>query len=346
MAGIMKSGGLNAKVMAMRGRLFEQDDYYSLAQNKTVRDAAAQIMSYPAYVEALKSLDMEDLHREPFEQKIVLSLAGDFIRLYGFISDFRARRYLSAFYLRNEINIIKFILRSIYDKRTVNYTQTEFYSLFGDKMNIEYSRLVNSNNVSEFIENLKGTEFYSVLSKKYAEDMPSLFELEAELDMYYYTHLVKLAKKNLDKVNLKAAAFINGTEIDLRNIMWIYRLKRYYKMNSAEIFTYLIPSYYQLSKESLVRMAEAKMTQDLNEEIDSSPYAYAFTDKDNIERGFYIAMNKTVKRACVLYPSSMVSATAYIYLKELEIKNIITLIEGIRYSLKPDEILGHIIEVN
>ena len=42
------------------------------------------------------------------------------------------------------------------------------------------------------------------------------------------------------------------------------------------------------------------------------------------------------------YPESMVAVYAYMNLKEVELNNITTIIEGIRYNLNPDFIRTHI----
>ena len=50
-------------------------------------------------------------------------------------------------------------------------------------------------------------------------------------------------------------------------------------------------------------------------------------------------------KSCLLYtshPESMVAVYAYMNLKEVELNNITTIIEGIRYNLNPDFIRTHI----
>lgn len=335
-------GSLNAKVKAMRGRLLRYDDYYNLSQQRTVEDVVSNLREHPAYEPFLYEIEGKNLRRGKIEQKILFSLADDFSRIYNFIYDFGLKSFFDGFFLRNEIMILKHLLLSIYDNRDVSYTIPELHTLISSNLKIDLSRLVESKTVRDFIENLKGTIFYGILSTGYDENT-NLFNLEMKLDVYYYIHLWKFQNKYLDKSNRTAMMRINGTEIDLRNILWIYRLKYYYKLNVSEIYSYLIPINYKLRNRQLIRMVEAKSVEELWGEIKSCPYANAFDEDKTIESCYYSAMNSAYFRSQIQNPNSLALAIGYIHLKEIEIKNITSLLEGVRYSLKQEEILRYII---
>lgn len=82
--------------------------------------------------------------------------------------------------------------------------------------------------------------------------------------------------------------------------------------------------------------------------------AVAFAEKygiakvyDSIDEVFVddevdIIYNRLSKSIFVTHPESMVAVYAYMNLKEVELNNITTIIEGIRYNLNPDFIRTHI----
>jgi vacuolar-type H+-ATPase subunit C/Vma6 len=69
---------------------------------------------------------------------------------------------------------------------------------------------------------------------------------------------------------------------------------------------------------------------------------------DGLENGTFIEENynrityKLAKNMFVNHTDSMAAVYAYLSLKEIEIKKITTIIEGIRYSQNPDSIREHI----
>ena len=80
-------------------------------------------------------------------------------------------------------------------------------------------------------------------------DKVTLYDYNLALDLYYYTSTWKEQKKILKKSDLELFMRDRGSKIDLLNIQWIYRAKKYYNMKPADIYLMLIPIHYKLSTE-------------------------------------------------------------------------------------------------
>ena len=341
----MNYSGINAKIRAMKGFLFTLEQYEELAKNSSMFEIALKLRQQQMYKRAISGLDDATAKRFSIEQKIILSLTYEYERIYQFISDFRLKGLLDAYYLKHEIHLINTMLCSVYDKRSINYSESELSHMIGKKFQIDTVKLKESKNLEEFINNLNATRFYSVLSKVSKENkIPAQFEMQ--LDLYYYMNLWKV-KNKLDKVNNLIVTKIIGTEIDLRNIIWIYRLKKYYKVEEFNIYAYLIPISYQLQNFELKKMVESKSIYELTSSISSCKYKDEFNDvllhDSRIEAVFFYKMSKLLKKLEAQYPNSLVTAISYIYHKEVEIKNLISLIEGVKYKLEAKEIMKHLI---
>ena len=77
----------------------------------------------------------------------------------------------------------------------------------------------------------------------------------------------------------------------------------------------------------------------------STAYGKLFEDYDKgrfPEGNYRYIYNRLSKSIFVTHPESMVAVYAYMNLKEVELNNITTIIEGIRYNLNPDFIRTHI----
>lgn len=341
----MNYNAINAKVKAMKRHLLKYEDYEMLSMLGSVEEVGQKLMEYPAYHDVLSQLEGVEIHRNLLEHKINMALADDFSRIYNFIGDYRTRKYLNAFFLSFEIQIINILLCMVYDERDIPYSIPEMREIFGDKLNIDVSKLMKSKTVSELIDNLQGTYFYSMLVDVYKKDDSSLFKLEMQLDLFYYMHLWRLQKKYLDKKNLVIMERIKGIEVDLRNIMWVYRLKKFYNIEASQIYAYLIPINYKLKISQLSRMAEAATEEILMNEIQQSPYGTAFSDFTQIEQVFYREMFKEYRKAEATNPSSLAVTVGYMYHKEVELKNITALLECVRYKMTPEQIMGYLYEI-
>jgi len=88
--------GITAKTMAMKGKLLKKEDYFLLAQTGTVAGFMNKLAEYEAYAPLFAGAS--DLHRGEAEQKLRLSLADDFEKIYAYVGDMNLRAYLSAYY--------------------------------------------------------------------------------------------------------------------------------------------------------------------------------------------------------------------------------------------------------
>ena len=336
-------GALNAKIGALRGKLLDYNDYYMLSRSKSVRDATVALREYPAYSgHAINIENGENLRRNPVEPSLAATITGDFSRIYSFVSDTGARAFLDAYYLKIEIIVLKHILSTIYDNRNIPYSHAELARIFTKRAKLDIQRLFEAKTPGEFIESLRGTEF-ELRSITTDQNTSSLFFLAAELGLRYYLHIKRMRTKGQHKPNIQAFNYIFGVETDLRNAMWVYRLKRWYDVPPSLIYAYLVPSYYKLKKDDLTKLVETTNLQSLDAVLAETPYGVAFEDKTRLENGYYSEMRKVYKRAGNLFPNSIASAAAYLHFKEIELKNITALIEGVRYNLSPDDILKHIL---
>ena len=157
-----------------------------------------------------------------------------------------------------------------------------------------------------------------------------LFSLEDHMQAWLYV-------KNLPAgENRQALTYIKGTEIDLYNILWIYRLKRYYPQ--VEIYPHLIPVCYRLNKESIRQMAESPGVAEFMVAARHTYYNNIFGSFKNPEHAIAQAMRRVFAKAAKRYPRSAAGVMGYFYEKKTEINNLTAVMEGIKYGLPPDEI--------
>ena len=89
-------------------------------------------------------------------------------------------------------------------------------------------------------------------------------------------------------------------------------------------------------------MANSKNTEELKSCIDKTPYAEIF-DGELFETEITKYMYSLSKRLLKLYPYNYAGLISYFRMKEIEIRNIFSVIEGIRYSLPPGDIMSFVV---
>jgi len=140
----------------------------------------------------------------------------------------------------------------------------------------------------------------------------------------------------------QALTYIKGIEIDLHNILWIYRLKHYYTASPADIYPHLIPICYRINKESIKQMAESPGSAEVIVTALHSPYGHIFVSSNNIEQAISRDIRSAYSRLTKRYPCSIAGILSYFFDKKTEERNLAKIDEGHRYNLAPQEIFSHL----
>ena len=157
----------------------------------------------------------------------------------------------------------------------------------------------------------------------------------ANSDLTHYLSLWKRINK-LDKPTQTSMRKIIGTEADMLNIIYIYRLKRYYHVRGETAYGYLLPIGYKLTTNEINRMLSAKKEHFLSE-LTNSFYNEIFQNMNFPEKNITHVMLQLYKKES--RNSSIVALCSYLYEKHLEIRNIRAIYEGLNFKLPPNEIL-------
>jgi len=317
----------------------KRSDYESLSRLQSLDEAGHALQSNPSYARVLEP-GLTHIHRDTIERKLLLSLYADYNRLYEFVSSVRLRKFLDAYILKHEIQAIKLMLCMAYDERDISQDLEGAEMLFPKRRHVDVDQLRKAYSVPELIEGLSGTEFHTLLSRVYNKDS-SLFDLESQLDLYYYKHLNECIDEYLDKPDAKIMRKIVGMETDLHNISWIYRLKTYYRVDRDLIYAHLMPPMFRLGKNHLKELIATNSLEEFKNVIHNGPYAREFGSGTNLDPDAVCErelgrLYTTMRRR---HTRSTVPIIAYMYFKEKEIRNLTSLFEGIRYRLAPQEIM-------
>ena len=341
--GLLAYSGITTKVRAMESRLLKPEQFRELAEQEDVRSAADYLKEQPAYAEVFDGLDDTKLHRGYIEQILTQSEYQDFTRLYRF-SSMKQRKFLDLYFKHYEVEVIKKLLRHMLGGREGQTDLSMFQGFFEKHSELDLETLCRAKNFSEFTEALEGTVYGKLLSQMQEKGQTGLFDCELKLDLFYFQLLWKLRNKLLSKEERKILDVCFGSRLDLLNIQWICRARSFYRLSQAEIYALLIPVHYRLRADKVKLLVEAEDDAKFFAVLRETPYGkqeeLQTGQMPDIQLLSNQMLNRIYGRTGHRYPHSPAVLDSYLYRKELEMRKIVTALEGIRYGLPASEIMG------
>lgn len=346
MTGLLAYSGITTKVKAMESRLISDEKLQEMASLETVPEALDYLRHQPSYEEIFEGMDENMLHRGTIEQRLILSKYRDFSKLYRF-SKISQRKFLDLYFLHYEIAILKRCLRCILGHQKIDLDLSLFQDFFEKHSKLDLISLASSETIQDLVSNLEGSVFYELLADLSDTPGVTLFDYELKMDLLYFKTMWK-AHGKLSRQEETIITQCFGSRLDMLNIQWIYRSKKYYRLSSADIYALLIPIHYRLKQDDVTRLAEAENLDDFFLALQNTYYGSLslsdLNEKTDLEELYEKVLNRIHRITSQRQPYSIATLNSYLYFKELEIQKIITVIEGIRYGLGADTICSYVIK--
>lgn len=347
MGSLLTYSGITTKVRAMESHLITDSQFREMAALESVNSAVEYLRRLPAYTDVFANLDGVELHRGAIEQRLILSQYGDFAKLYRF-ANLSQRKFLDLYFMHYEIDILKKCFRNSLGHKRLDIDLAVFQDFFEKHSNLDPMKLSTSESIHEFISNLEGSVYYGLLTHLDDTEHPTLFDYEIHLDLLYFKTIWKVKGKYLSRSEQKLLTRCFGSKLDLLNIQWIYRSKKYYHLQPSDIYSLLIPMNYHLNRDQITKMAEAGTMDEFYSVLKGTFYgrleALEAADRPDLEHLAETVLDKIYRLTSQQNPYSIATLNSYLYFKEEEIQKIITLIESIRYRVNPDEIISYVVK--
>lgn len=330
---------LATKVRAMTATTLHKKDYDAMAELHSIPAVAGYLHDHTRYRGVLKDCAISTLHRGKLEQLLRNQIQNDMRALLHY-TDTESAFFLKLLEAQEGIEKVKLFLRLLHLGHPEQILE-ENVDVFVGKHHIKNTDLAQIKDFSTLIELIRPTPFYRALCSFYGDfSRQDSFHLEVALDTYWAKLVKQYTTKYLSKKDAKAALRIYGTEFDLENLVFLLRCKKRFSMTQEEIYACMIPYQYRLRKETITHVVTSATLDTAHKIIcEETPYAKAFSASD---RFYEMRKNEYLytlyQRMLNTHTYSVISAICYVHLRRLEIKNIVSLIEGIRYGRSPEEI--------
>lgn len=337
MGNISKYAAINTKVKAMEKQLLTDLDYTRMVEMSDV-SAVVEYLKTETYYKNLVVADVEkDLG--VLEGLLKQHLFSQCEKLFHYVYG-DDKKFFKILFMRYEIENLKVFLRMVARKESLQRISDHIIipKSYGT---INYTLLNDARTIDDIIAGLEGTKFQKIIQMfKDEEEDKLMFYMEMNLDRLYFQNLY-LQTKRLDRDNGPVIADVVGRNIDMLNIQWIYRGRRFYKISQEELVNYSLPGGKHFKYEQLKDMCYKEKLSDIETMIRESAYGVIFEDVPDFE----IFMERSMERYIYSYfsqmrlshPMTLVEPLVYMHRLEYEIRDLITILEMKRYHLSGDE---------
>lgn len=344
MDNITRFAAVNTKIKTMEGEFLKDEDYASLLKLKSVAEVAGYLKERTAYSEVLERADTEKIHRGMLENLIKQKMVKSIDRIiHYFTGDYKS--FIKTLYAKFEIEELKIIARAVYNgKNAAGFKDNAFVGKYSE---IDTKRIYEAKYIKDIIYALQGSEFYKYLIPLVdGSSSENPFRFEMVMDMSYYSILQKKWSK-LDKQDIKILEHAQGIIADLLNIQWIYRGIKFYRLSPEELLNYTINIGYRLNFNFLKSLCYTKSLEEFMKVVKSTRYGFMLKNDGStdiymerrMERHIYFELKDMVRNN----DFSIINAFAFIIFLQFEVKNIISIIEAIRYKVPVDQAHKYIV---
>jgi V/A-type H+-transporting ATPase subunit C len=335
---------VNAKIKAMEGGLLKDEDYESLLRLESVTEVARYLKEKTAYSEVLANIHPENIHRGMLENLVKQNMVKNIDKIIHYFTD-DYKGFVKTLYAKYEIEDLKGIARAVYNGEDgLDFKGSVF---IGKYSRLDKDKIFEAKSIRDIILALRGSEFYKFLMPLVDGNITeNMFRFEMTLDMSYYT-LLQRGWSKLSKGDMDILKQAQGTIADLLNIQWIYRGIKFYRLSPEELLNYTINIGYRLSFNLLKTLCYASSLDEFFGIVKDTRYSFMFKEDETtdiymerrLERHIYFELKALVRN----HNLSIINAFAFIIFLEFEVRDIIAMVEAIRYNIPADQAHKYII---
>lgn len=323
----------------MKANLLTDLDFDQLIKRQTVREIYDQLLENPNYGVHLAVLKGQTVHRGDVELALYKSNIQTILKIFHYLG-WDYKEFLKSYLKKYEIEDIKLAIESALGRTKITDLDNHIMSdsSFSD---LDVERMFAQDTLPKVMEVLKGTEYYRLL-EPYVTQVDSKFSFYVEmiLDRYYYGRLLK-SMKELPQKDAGRAKELLQRNIDLYNLEWIYRARKFYDISNEEMLNFTLEGGKKFPFKELKSLIYDYKFEAMLDVLRKSEYGFLFQQGQGVD----LYMERRIERYMYyksksLYQRSILDfgkVFAFILLQEYEVKDITSVIECKRYSLSTSE---------
>ncbi|MBP0979226.1 MAG: V-type ATPase subunit [Oscillospiraceae bacterium] len=322
------------KLRSLYGKSLDSSAYEQLINKYSVSGVASYLKNETLYSSTLESINENSIHRGQLELLLKISNFDKYRDLFYYKTNenFNMFKYVI---LKNELEQMMIAIR-LFNTGEMKKYAVDLPVFLLKYTKIDLKKIADAKNFDDLLDLSKETIYYKSLKQfKPIDGKIDIVRCETELRKTFYNKIISLIDKK-DKKTLEILLL----DIEILNISIIYRLKKFFNKDKEYIKSCLLPFFYYLSEEIIDKMIDSKTTQEMLKIILTTKYKKYCDENFFSDISFFSKkiLYNILKKGIRFTNSSQYVMISYIYLMDIELKNIITIIECIGYKFETKEI--------
>jgi V/A-type H+-transporting ATPase subunit C len=324
---------LHARLGALKAELLTEHHWEQLRQSHTAAEQR-HVLASTCYDSTL------DLTAEVIPDRLRASLQRAARTIERSVPP-SAARLIRLWGSRDVLRNVKTILRGKALGRSPEAIAKDMLEL-EDASRFPFDRLLESAGVEPALDLLEATELRHWIRAArclYQRD-PTLFGLDAALDRVYYAALWHQLE-DLGSADRAAATPLIAREIDQVNLLWLLRYRLNYRLSPAETYYLLVPVTGRLDAGHLKRLAQQDTFEAMAGQMNVEPFRTLVARSQSIGQLEVELWRYRVRRSRRLLRRAAFTlgeALALLELKEMEVRDLIALMEGVQLGMPPQQV--------
>jgi V/A-type H+-transporting ATPase subunit C len=345
-------GYANARIRAMRTRLLKDAQYEDLMASEDVRDIIESLSA----TEYSEDLERELLHGRTAEQ-VDEALKDNLVRTHKQVLDFlnpKSQQLLEALLAKWDLFNIKTILRAKHNELGMDKIRDSVMPA-GSLTQVEIEALAKQEDIGAVVDTLAmwGVMYASPLRAAFGRyiETNNLSELELAADRAY----AAWAEKELSGrgENKKVARDILGTQIDVLNLLSIFRLINA-EVPVEDARHFYLPGGKHITQSMYGKLVGVSDVDEVINQLKATPYSPVLDEAAlrYLERGSLSTFERALEmefmrraRAAGRDIDGIGVSIAYLLMKLNEITNLRIIVKGKEVGMPPDRVREELIHV-
>lgn len=348
----------SSKARIRRASLLRNEDYKRLLEQSSVGEIAVLLGKTP-YASMLEGISLERMRRAELEFLLDAAILAEGVAFRHYMGP--GDRQLLDLWLENfDIELLKnrFRTRLSTGKWEDSDTSALTDQVAGFHLTlVDQEKLSVANTVKDVLAAIKKDSLRAALTEAIppgrenvdmsAQDpifQKTAFAMGMILDRYYFDSLYTVSE-TLGGNEGRMMRMLVGARVDLMNLYWIYRGRRFFGMSPEEALTLIMKVRHRVDFEILTRVAFADPAT-YPVVLKDTPYGEIFNVENEepslrevrIESRIYGVLFTLVNRVFMSGSSGFQNVAAYLMLKEFEVRDLIAVIEAVRYGFDKSRI--------
>jgi len=329
-----------AKVMALKSSLLSPQDYHYLLRARNLEDLVGYLRT-TAYGQTLSGWDWR---RGDAEAELSRRLYGDLARAFLKVRrglKKRESRFLNLLLYRLVAENLEVVLRALNLRLDPVEAAARLLPLTA-LSTLDFQEMLRQETIPRLVDYLAPTIWGPPLKKGLSrfEHEANLFPLEMSLDLMVYASLWQ-GLTGLSRADRRIAGDILGTLTDITNITWVGRFRDLYSFPAEETYQYLIEAGSFISPAARHDLAFAINTGEMILRLPRKSYVKLLQgakDRAEVEARLRLHWMATLEKSLARPPFQIGLPVTYLFFKELELDNLITLITGMLLNLPSEKV--------